>query len=217
MFFPNILNENLLSVLIKYIDFRNYITFVTSSKTLLLFDSNDYLWKLLSYKYKNNFYWELASLRTQCLSCIKCDKNLSWKDQIKSIFNYEKIVDNTCKTDISYYILWVNQELILGCKTGANLLNATYMLNRIYEYYNNQIYLFIDKHIKNKVKSIEIINSGEILSSEENLNYIKKFVENKTFISRFIFKIKINFLEQVFKKTIDWELINQICIIGRDF
>ena len=86
MFFTDIINEKLLSNLIKYINFRDYITLVTSSKSLLLFDNNDYLWKLLGYEYKNKFYWELASIRTHYLSCIKCDKTLSWKDQIKSIF-----------------------------------------------------------------------------------------------------------------------------------
>ena len=205
MLLLDLINENILSILIKFINFKNFVNLVISTKELIIYHNSDYFWKKLSYKFKNNFFWELASERTQSSIGIKCNKNLCWKDQLKSIYNYEKNVCDHDKKDISYYILWSNQELIIGYSNKTGTCKANYMLNKIFDYYKFKIYSYVEK----------------ILLKKNNIYhwkyYIMMFIENKLYISKFIFNQKIKFLEEVFKESndkINWILINQIYHLG---
>ena len=78
--------------IITFLDFYSFIIFIRACKELNMLDKHEHIWKNLCIDFKNNFFWELASMRTESDTYIKCDKSQSWKYQLKDIYNYEKLL-----------------------------------------------------------------------------------------------------------------------------
>ena len=158
-----ILNNDIMEIITQFIQFQHFITLIKSSSQFKIIE-NEKIWENLCITFKNNFYWELASMRNQSEGMIRCDKFLSWKNQLKNIYNYEKITDIYSQTDTCYYTLWIRKEIHI-----KQFVTAAKMINKIYNQYQNIIINNITQYI-HKLQN----NSHLIINYQNNDITIKQ-------------------------------------------
>ena len=207
-----ILNNDIMEIITQFIQFQHFITLIKSSYQLKIIE-NDKIWKNLCITFKNNFYWELASMRNQSDGMIKCDKFLSWKQQLKSIYNYEKITDIYSQTDTCYYTLWIWKEINI-----KQFVTAAKMINKLYSQYQTLIIKNITQYIhKFKNNSPLIINyqnnyipikQKKNIIIQKTISFIKDDLNTTSNTSHEKIKIKIDLFREVFDSSI--KLLDQI-------
>ena len=207
-----IINNDIMEIITQFIQFQHFITLIKSTPQFKTIE-NEKIWENLCITFKNNFYWELASMRNQSEGMIRCDKFLSWKNQLKNIYNYEKITDIYSQTDTCYYTLWICKEIHM-----KQFVTAAKMINKIYNQYQNIIINNITQYIhKLQINSPLIINdqNNDITIKQKKkriiqktISFIKDDLNTTSNTSHEKIKIKIDLFREVFDSTI--KLLDQI-------
>ena len=207
-----ILNNDIMEIITQFIQFQHFITLIKSSSQFKTIE-NEKIWENLCITFKNNFYWELASMRNQSGGMIRCDKFLSWKNQLKNIYNYEKITDIYSQTDTCYYTLWICKEIHM-----KQFVTAAKMINKLYSQYQtliiNNITQYIHKLKNNSPLIINYQNNYITTKQKKNriiqktISFIKDDLNTTSNTSQEKIKIKIDLFREVFDSTI--KLLDQI-------
>ena len=207
-----ILNNDIMEIITQFIQFQHFITLIKSSSQFKIIE-NEKIWENLCITFKNNFYWELASMRNQSEGMIRCDKFLSWKNQLKNIYNYEKITNIYSQTDTCYYTLWIRKEIHI-----KQFVTAAKMINKIYNQYQNiiinNITQYIHKLQNNSPLIINYQNNYITIKQKKNriiqktISFIKDDLNTTSNTSHEKIKIKIDLFREVFDSSI--KLLDQI-------
>ena len=204
----DVLNIDIIDYIVKNIDFRDFILLLNSIINVKKIE-NDNIWKQLCINFKNEFYWELCSMRTESFGIIKCDKKLSWKNQLKDIYRYEKISNINSQTDICYCTLWILNEFNL-----KQIKIATEMINKVYKYYENEMIkcmkMLLEKKSDKFFSGLNPLLLYDRISMKEKkkiiLNKVVSFIKNPIKVSDkyglgSIHSIKLDFLTEIFDKN----------------
>ena len=207
-----IVNNDIMEIITQFIQFQNFITFIKSSSKFKTIE-NEKIWENLCITFKNNFYWELASMRNQSGGLIRCDKFLSWKNQLKNIYNYEKITDIYSQTDTCYYTLWIAKEIHM-----KQFVTAAKMINKLYSQYQTLIINNITQYIlelkNNSPLIINYQNNYITIKQKKNriiqktISFIKDDLNTTSNTSHEKIQIKFDLFSEVFDSTI--KLLDQI-------
>ena len=207
-----ILNNDIMEIITRFIQFQHFITLIKSTPQFKTIE-NEKIWENLCITFKNNFYWELASMRNQSGGMIRCDKFLSWKNQLKNIYNYEKITDIYSQTDTCYYTLWICKEIHM-----KQFVTAAKMINKLYSQYQTLIINNITQYIlelkNNSPLIINYQNNYITIKQKKNriiqktISFIKDDLNTTSNTSHEKIQIKIDLFSEVFDSTI--KLLDQI-------
>ena len=148
-----------MEIITQFIQFQHFITLIKSSSQFKTIE-NEKIWENLCITFKNNFYWELASMRNQSEGSIRCDKNLSWKNfnhntSSNSIVGiYENrvvaygsiVIENKIRGDIAGHIEdIVVDNSVRGKMVGVKLVKELVDIGKSKSCY--RITLFCDKKL----------------------------------------------------------------------
>lgn len=91
------------------LNFKNIINILFINKVLnTTFNKKEKFWKICCILYKDKHFWNLSKMRNE-KQFINCDNSLTFKQQLRNIFFYDKLLNNT-NTNYSYYYQWLMIE-----------------------------------------------------------------------------------------------------------
>ena len=131
------LNLDIYDSMIQNLTFYQIITMLSSNKDTYKLWNDELFWSILALHYKGKFFWELANMRTEQKNYMICDRSISLKQDLITIYKYDTaLLKDNQNIYEQYYYGWIYIEHQINVSNSIKMMNK---FNEKYKLYHTQI------------------------------------------------------------------------------